>query len=91
MVIKNAVSGKGRDNSICQDQSLDNLADIAVDNTRSTDVAAVSTSAGPTNVYQEPLVELVSQLSKLSMEVAALRSEVQRRGRSESRGRQGYD
>ncbi|VVC97693.1 unnamed protein product, partial [Leptidea sinapis] len=62
--------------TVCQDQSLDNLADIAdkvVDNTRSTGVAAVSTSAGPTNVYQEPLVELVSQLSKLSMEVAALR------------------
>ncbi|XP_063838232.1 uncharacterized protein LOC135087395 [Ostrinia nubilalis] len=73
--------------TVCQDQSLDSLANIAdkvVENSGNFEIAAVSDTPAQTNA-SNTLSELASQVNKLVLEVAALRSEVQGRGRSRSR------
>ncbi|KAF9409320.1 hypothetical protein HW555_011264 [Spodoptera exigua] len=75
--------------TVCQDQSLDSLAAIAdkiVENSKSYEIAAVGDSPAATS--QGALTELATQMSKLMWEVAALRNEVQRGGRSRSRSSQ---
>lgn len=74
--------------AVCQDQSLENLATIAdkiVENTRASyEVAQISredVAASP----QATLTELITQMGKLAVEVASLRTEVRGRERSRSR------
>lgn len=77
--------------AVCEDQTLDNLATIAdkiMENSRPYEIAAVTSS--PAEMAQGAMVEMASQLNKLSLEVAALRNEVRGRGRSRSSSRQGY-
>ncbi|XP_022818629.1 uncharacterized protein LOC111351091 [Spodoptera litura] len=75
--------------TVCQDQSLDSLAAIAdkiLENSKSFEIAAVTDGTAITS--QGALTELANQMSKLMLEVASLRNEVQsfkRRGSSRSR------
>lgn len=67
--------------TVSQDQNLDNLAQIAdkiIENTRSGEIAEV-------NNTQVPVTEMLSQLHKLSLEVASLREEVHTHRRSQFR------
>lgn len=69
--------------TVSQDQKLENLAGIAdkiMETTKVGDIAAVSTST------QFPMTELISQVHKLTLEVAALRGQVNQE-RNQPRGR----
>lgn len=73
--------------AVCQDQSLDSLATIAdkiVENTGTYEVAEIS-RGDVAAVSQGALAELITQMGKIALEVAALRSEVRGRERSRSR------
>lgn len=81
--------------AVSQDQSLENLANIADkirESVRAGEIAEVSTSASTSN--QVPMAEMIVQMQKLNFEVASLREEVKevRRGsfRGRERGRDSY-
>ncbi|CAH4034174.1 unnamed protein product [Pieris brassicae] len=71
--------------TVSHDQNLENLARIAdkiMENIAVGEVAAVSSSTGGS----EPIIEIMSQMRKLNLEVASLRKEVQEHRRSVFRG-----
>ncbi|CAH4030672.1 unnamed protein product [Pieris brassicae] len=72
--------------TVSHDQNLENLARIAdkiMENIAVGEVAAVSSSTSGS----EPMIEIMSQMRKLNLEVASLREEVQEHRRSVFRGR----
>lgn len=74
--------------SVCLEQSLDDLAAIADKIVENTGYEIAAVSDGQTQALPEAWTEVVSQLSKLRLEVASLRSEVQyQRSRSTTRRR----
>ncbi|CAF4948343.1 unnamed protein product [Pieris macdunnoughi] len=82
--------------AVCQDQAIDNFAAIGDKIIENCTTGEIATIAGaPLAAPQMPAVSdtltgLVQQLNNLTLEVAALRSEVQDRGRPRSRSHQSY-
>ncbi|KAJ8715699.1 hypothetical protein PYW07_010181 [Mythimna separata] len=79
--------------AVCQDQSIDNLSVIAdkiIENSRSGEISAISGQSTIAQASSEPIMDLVQQVNTLKLEVAALRNEVQNRGRYGTRSQQGY-